>query len=106
AECAADVAATLNTLTDDIVYEIVPLNRVMHGREEVARYYREWWSGLRLLEVNILRHWTAGDVVFLEVETVSKHVGPFLGLAPSGRIFRQRILAILTVRDGKIAEEI
>ena len=48
--------------------------------------------------------WAAGDLVVTRWSAVLRHVGPFAGLAPTGR--EARLVGVFTVRiaDGRVAE--
>ena len=46
----------------------------------------------------------AGDRVFTRVELTGRHVGPFLGLAPTGNAVAWHTHELWLVRDGRLAE--
>jgi ketosteroid isomerase-like protein len=98
-EEAQDIAATLATLTDDIVYEHPFYDEVLRGKAEVEDYYRRSWGKAPFQKINMLRHWVSGD------DTVIVDVEAFVG-HPDQPLQRVRTLAICTIRDGKFALEI
>lgn len=98
AELENDVAMTLDTLTDDIIYEHPFYDDVKQGTDEVREYYRRSWAAAPFQEIQINRYWISGDdVVILEVDAVTGHPG-------STR--HSRVVCVCTVRDGKLAREI
>jgi ketosteroid isomerase-like protein len=99
AEEEQDIPRTLDTLTDDIVYEHPFYDEVLSGKAAVEDYYRRSWGQAPFQRINFLRHWISGDdTVVVEVEAFVGHTGE----TPR----RLRTLAICTIRDGKFAREI
>ena len=108
AENAHDLAATLATLHPDCVYEDVPTGRVFQGHEGARRFYEEWWTGLNLAVTPRSEgklYWSDDGVHIAESCFRGRHLGPFLGIAPTGREVEFRFAVFVTFRDGLIAGE-
>ena len=96
-ELAGNVEKTLAGCTADIVYEHPFRLGVMRGLDEVRAYYQETWSVRPFEQIDIVRHWLAGDdTIFCEIDTI---FGP-----PDGT--RVRTLCAGVFREGKLAREI
>ncbi|HSF04942.1 MAG TPA: ester cyclase [Methylomirabilota bacterium] len=105
AESAHDSERTLATLADDITYRVVASGVTLHSKAEVARYYDIWWKAFPDVTIEIKRLVASGEWVICENVATATHLGPFLGLAPSGRRVTQQLCALIRVRDGKMIEE-
>jgi predicted ester cyclase len=67
-----------------------------------------WWEGLRIIvapESNDRRMWTSEGIYVAETRFTGAHVGPFLGLAPTGRRIEFRFAVFVPFRDGLMAGE-
>ncbi|HEY8684778.1 MAG TPA: nuclear transport factor 2 family protein [Chloroflexota bacterium] len=99
AEVEGDIEKTIETLTDDIVYEHPFYDDVMHGKDEVRQYYRRTWAASPFREVKIVRYWISGDnVIVIEVDARAGHPGE----PPR----RGRTLAICKFRNDRLSHEI
>lgn len=49
--------------------------------------------------------WTADDGYIAEATWHGRHVGPFLGIAPSGRAIVQPFVVVLSFKDGLMLSE-
>jgi steroid delta-isomerase-like uncharacterized protein len=105
AESAHDSERTLATLADDITYRVVASGVVLHTKAEVARYYDVWWKAFPDVTIEITRLVASGEWVIAENVATATHLGPFLGLSPTGRRVVQHLCALIRVRDGKMIEE-
>ena len=105
AESSHDYAATLDTLADDILYRIVPAGMVLHGKDGATRYYDQWWTAFPDVRIEVERINAAGEWVIAEAVSTATHLGPFLGIPPTGRKVRAHVCALIRVRDGKMIEE-
>jgi steroid delta-isomerase-like uncharacterized protein len=105
AESAHDHQRTLATLADDIIYRVVASGVTLHSKAEVARYYDLWWKAFPDVTIEIKRLVASGEWVICENVATATHLGPFLGLAPTGRRVTQHLCALIRVRDGKMVEE-
>ena len=94
AENAHDVQGTLDTYTDDIVWDdVTHPDSPFHGKEEVRRVY----SGI--IE-------SIPDVVLTSESIITGHVhGEWAGMAGGGEPVEVRILHVFEIRDGLICYE-
>ena len=105
AESKHDYAMTLATLADDIQYRIMPAGMVLHGKEGATRYYDQWWRAFPDVSIEVERINAAGEWVIVEAVSTATHLGPFMGIPPTGRRVRAHVCCLIRVRDGKMVEE-
>jgi steroid delta-isomerase-like uncharacterized protein len=108
AENAHDIAATLATYTDDIVWDDVthPLSPV-HGKEAVGAVYADIIDAIPDVNFVSVRRFTSedGDWV-VDVSDVTGHVeGDWAGVSGGGAPVEIRILHLFQLHDGLIAYE-
>lgn len=91
--------ATLRTFAPPR-YELVATGQVFDGADEVRQYYTTSRAAFpdQRNEVHALRH--ADDAVIVEFDLLGTHGGPFRGVAPTGRSFRCRMVALFVFEDG------
>ena len=108
AENAHDVAATLATYTDDIVWDDVthPLSPV-HGKEAVGAVYSDIIDAIPDVNFVSTRRFTSEDGQWVVDESdVTGHVhGQWAGIDGEGAPVEIRILHLFQLRDGLIAYE-
>jgi steroid delta-isomerase-like uncharacterized protein len=88
-------------------YELVATDQVHDGEAAVRDYFRESRTAFpdQRNELVSLRH--ADDAVVVEFWLLGTHRGPLLGLAPTGRSFRVRMLALFLFEgDGLVCERV
>jgi steroid delta-isomerase-like uncharacterized protein len=108
AENAHDVAGTLATYTDDIVWDDIthPMSP-FHGKESVGGVY----SGIidAIPDVHLESVWRVSaddDATVVDESILTGHVhGTWSGIAGGGAPVRVRILHVFELRDGLIARE-
>jgi steroid delta-isomerase-like uncharacterized protein len=105
AESAHDSGRTLTTLADDVTYRVVASGVVLRTKADVARYYDLWWKAFPDVVIEIKRLVASGEWVIAENVATATHLGPFLGLPPSGRKVVQHLVALIRIQDGKMVEE-
>jgi steroid delta-isomerase-like uncharacterized protein len=81
-------------------YEIVPTGQVHDGDAAVRQYFRDTRTAFpdQRNEPISLRH--ADDAVVVEFWLLGTQRGPLLGIAPTGRSFRVRMLALFLFEEG------
>lgn len=86
-------------------YELVATGQVYDGPEEVREYYRATRTAFpdQRNENVVLHH--ADDAVIAEFDLKGTHLGPFLGLEPTGRAFSCRMAAVFEFDGDRIACE-
>ncbi len=107
AENAQDLPGTLATLHPDCRFDDFANGQSWSGHAGAAAHYRQWWT---TFDVKVQRGpgqgawWTEGGYV-AEATWHGRHIGPFLGLAPTGRPIVQPFVVILTFPDGLMSGE-
>src|SRR5262245_9882481 len=93
AESAHDTPRTLATLADDIMYHVVASGQIVHGKEAVSKYYDVWWTAFPDVDIQVKRMITAGEYIICENVATATHLGPWLGMPPTGRKTVQHLCA-------------
>ena len=106
AENAHDVAATLATYTDDVIWDDVghPACPV-HGRSAAGEMYEGIMSAIPDLYIDSVLRFGDGDHVVDEAIATGHVEGAFLGVEGGGAPVRFRMLHVFDLRDGLIARE-
>jgi steroid delta-isomerase-like uncharacterized protein len=99
-----DFDATLATFAHPR-YEIVPTGQIFDGDAAVREYYATSRAAFpdQRNELHSLRH--ADDAVVVEFDLRGTHRGPFLGVAPTGRAFTCRMVALFVFDGDRIVCE-
>lgn len=106
AENAADYETALATFQHPR-YEYVASDEVYDGAEEVMAHWREFDRAFPDQQIEIVKLHTADDAVLMEAIARGTHTGPFRGLPPTGRRWKQRFLAIFVFEDdGLVCERV
>jgi steroid delta-isomerase-like uncharacterized protein len=108
AENAHDMSATLATVHPDCVFRDLATGQVFPGLAGAERHYRQWWDAFgNVVERSPLgsAHWIDDDTYVAEPHYTGRHVGDFLGLAPTGRGFVLPFVVFVRFRDGLFVEE-
>jgi len=105
AESAHDTPRTLATLADDIMYRVVASGAIVRGKEAVSKYYDVWWTAFPDVNIEIQRIVAAGEWVIAENIATATHLGPWLGIPPTGKRTVQNLCAVIRCRDGLMIEE-
>jgi steroid delta-isomerase-like uncharacterized protein len=106
AENAHDVAATLATYTEDVVWDDVgnPACPV-HGKRAAAEMYEGIMDGIPDLHLQSVGRFVCGDHVVDEAIATGHVRGSFIGIEGGGAPVRFRILHVFDIRDGLISRE-
>lgn len=91
---AKDVDALLAVLTDDVVYENVPMS-VLNGHEEVRSMLSAFLATAERVEWEVLHQVEQGDVV------MNERIDRFW--MADGKEIALRVAGVFEVRDGKVA---
>lgn len=108
AENAHDVAATLATYTDDIVWDdVTHPDAPFHGKEEVGSVYSSIIDAIPDVKLESVKRFSGEDGRFVIDESlISGHVqGEWAGMNGGGAPVEVRILHIFEIRDGLISYE-
>jgi steroid delta-isomerase-like uncharacterized protein len=86
-------------------YELIATDRIHDGEDAVREYFRETRTAFpdQRNELISLRH--AEDAVIVEFWLLGTHLGPLLGIEPTGRTFRCRMAAFFLFEDDRIVCE-
>ncbi len=106
AENAHDVAATLATYTDDVVWDDVghPACPVQ-GKDATAGMYEGIMAAIPDLHIASMLRFGDGDHVIDEAIATGHVEGSFLGVEGGGAPVKFRMLHVFDLRDGLIARE-
>ena len=106
AENSHDVAATLATYTEDVVWDDVghPACPV-HGKSAVAEIYEGIMDGIPDLHLESVGRFVCDDHVVDESIATGHVRGSFIGIEGGGAPIRFRILHVFDIRDGLISRE-
>ena len=90
-------------------YELIATGEVHDGAAEVAEYFRASRAAFpdQRNEVHAVHH--ADDAVIVEFDLLGTHDGPLLGIPPTGRAFRCRMVASFFFApdgDGIVCERV
>jgi steroid delta-isomerase-like uncharacterized protein len=108
AENAHDLEGTLATLHPQCVFEDHATGQIWHGHEGAAAHYQQWW---RAFDVKVTRAksqsswWVSEHTYIAEATWEGRHIGDFLGIAPTGASIRHPFAVFVAVRDGLMAGE-
>lgn len=108
AENAHDVQATLDTYTDDIVWDdVTHPDAPFHGKEEVANVYSSIIDAIPDVELTSVKRFTGESGKYVVDESIlTGHVhGEWAGMSGGGAPVNVRILHIFELRDGLISYE-
>jgi steroid delta-isomerase-like uncharacterized protein len=105
AESAHDTERTLKTLADDILYHVVAAGAIVRGKEAVSKYYDVWWTAFPDVNIEMKRVVASGEWVIAENVVTATHLGPWLGIPPTGKRTVQHLCAVIRCRDGLMTEE-
>jgi ketosteroid isomerase-like protein len=108
-EALSDVAAALETFTDDVVWEAPApngLNRSFTGKEAVANNYRQLWASMRNVNFQPLQRFATEDRVVDDSNVTFEVTKDGYWHFPVGSKVAMRLVHIFEMRDGKIAREI
>ncbi|MEX0863274.1 MAG: nuclear transport factor 2 family protein [Acidimicrobiia bacterium] len=108
AENAHDVAETLATYTDDIVWDdVTHPDSPFSGKAQVGQVYSAIIDAIPDVNLETVRRFSGEDGRFVVDESIlTGHVeGEWSGMSGAGAPVRVRILHIFEVRDGLISYE-
>lgn len=108
-EALSDVAAALETFTDDVVWEAPApngLNQSFTGKEAVANNYRQLWASMRNVNFQPLQRFATEDRVVDDSNVTFEVAQDGYWHFPVGSQVNMRLVHIFEMRNGKIAREI
>ena|SRR5687768_7771544 len=105
AENRRDLDRLIDTLSDDAVYEIVPLKKEWRGKEEIREFYHMLWTAMPDVKLDLRTRVADEQYVVEESHVHGTHTGPLFGIPPSGRYIEFDLVIYFPFRDGKIMGE-
>jgi steroid delta-isomerase-like uncharacterized protein len=105
AETEHRMEETLATLTPDCLFDDRAFGRVWHGREGARDYYRLWWDAFGIAPHTGARYAPQEDLLIVETRFKGRHVGPFLGIAPTGNAVDVPMTIFVSFKDGLLSGE-
>jgi steroid delta-isomerase-like uncharacterized protein len=96
---------TIATFAGHPRYEIIPTGQVYDGNEEVLAYHRNQRTAFPDQRHENVRHHVADDTIVCEFDLLGTNLGPFYGMAPTGRSFRVPVVAIFFFEGDRITNE-
>jgi predicted ester cyclase len=85
AEDRRDIDGLITTLTPDCVYELVPTGRRWEGHAGARAFYSELFAAFPDNRFSLTGIVIGPQGVFEAARLEATHLGPFAGVAPSGR---------------------
>lgn len=89
---------------DEVISEDFVHNGQRRGRNGQRRVYEEFLVAFPDLHTSVVEIFAADDRVAVHRRWTGTHAGTFQGIEPTGRPVDFESTAILTIRDGRIAE--
>jgi steroid delta-isomerase-like uncharacterized protein len=105
AETEHRMEETLATLTPDCLFDDRAFGRVWHGREGARDYYRLWWDAFGIAPHTGARYAPQEDLLIVETRFKGRHVGPFLGIAPTGNAVDVPMTIFVSFKDSLLSGE-
>ena len=100
-----DIAALMREYADDCVLESPTAGGEVRGAPAIERVFRTWFSAFPNLEYKTERIIVDEDDIVVIALLTGRDDGGFMGLTPSHKSFRIPLVAIFTIRDGRIVRE-
>lgn len=105
AENRRDLDRLVDTLSEDAVYELMPLKKYWRGKTEIREFYNMLWTAMPDVKLD-LRTKVADDHYVIEESHVhGTHEGPLFGIPPSGRYIEFDLVIFFPFQDGEIMGE-
>jgi len=105
AEYSCNLEGTLDGLTEECVFEIVPLGLVARGKAEVEQVYRTRFRDYPDLHTDVTRKIVGEECIVLEGISSVTPRGSLWGLPARGQSVRLPIVIVIPFRDGKMLGE-
>ena len=86
-------------------YELIGTGQVFDGEEEVRGYFATSRAAFPDQRNELHALHVADDAVIVEFDLLGTHLGDFIGIAPTGRTFRCRMIAVFEFTGDRITCE-
>lgn len=105
AENRRDLDRLIGTLSDDAVYEIVPLKQFWRGKDEIRQFYNMLWTAIPDVKLDLRSRVADEHYVVEESHVHGLNTGPLFGLPPTNRHVEFDLVIYFPFRDGQIMGE-
>lgn len=105
AENAHNLEGTLETLSEDCIFDDKALGKVFLGRSGAAQYYQAWWKAFEMTVHTEHRYYPEPELVIVETHFIGIHVGDFFGLKPTNRAIDIPLAIFITLSNGLMSGE-
>lgn len=106
AENRRDLEKLIETLSDEAVYEIVPLKKFWRGKDEIRQFYHSLWEAVPDVKLDLKSRVADEHYVVEESHVYGTHTGPLFGIPPSGKFIEfDTVIYFPFDEDGMILGE-
>jgi steroid delta-isomerase-like uncharacterized protein len=105
-ENQGDLEATLETCAETCVFKSVPRQRTFHGRDGARQLYSATFAAFPDWHVEVLSFTPGDDHAWAECVATATHVGPYEGIAPTGRRVRFPLAVKFLVHGERLGGEV
>ena len=102
---AHDVAGVLAYYDQDITWHNVALEETYHGKVEVGEFLGRLFTAFPDLNFSVSEKIARDDSVSERWTIRGSHLGPFMGIPPTGRPIEIPGMSMVHLRDGKFLED-
>jgi steroid delta-isomerase-like uncharacterized protein len=95
-----DLDRLLAIFGQSAVYEDGPWGEMHEGTDAVRAYYATLFRAAPDLHIDIKKRYVSDDAIVLEVVITGTHLGPWRGLAPTGRRLEFPLCAVFTFDES------
>ncbi len=96
-----DVPGILEFYDDDIIWTNMALNETYHGKSEVSEFLTSLFTAFPDLQFNVIEKVARDDQVAERWQIEATHLGPYMGIPPTGKDVTIRGMGLVRMRDGK-----
>ena len=107
AEDSRDLPGLISTLTEDCVYELVPVNKLWKGHAGATAFYKTLLGAFPDIKFELTDIVIGPQGVCEEAEVTATHRGEWLGTPPSGKVVHFRVVIFFPwdSKKGKFSGE-
>lgn len=100
-----DLDGLMTTLTEDCVYDVVPIQQEYHGQEEARDYYAAIFEAFPDFHLDGKPIAVTKDCVIWEGTVSGTFKGSFMGFKGTGKRFEARSITVFPIQNGKLDGE-
>jgi steroid delta-isomerase-like uncharacterized protein len=102
---AGDIEGIVAFYDDEIVWKNMGLEETYVGKQGVREFLTRLFTAIPDLAFTVDFKIARGDNVSEQWTVKGTHLGPFMGIPPTGRPVEIRALSMVTMRDGKFLRD-